>query len=137
MFNWLEGIIELLPIEGVQELAYTILVPLVREMSEEDKNIDPRLRKIALRVGESIRAKIGDDDYNILRSQIQTKFMIKRAERRKKLVMEKVLDPARAAKRAHGMKERKKTAKKRKIDVIKGRIVGKKKRKPNPNDDVF
>lgn len=123
--------------EIVNKLAYTILSPLVREMSEEDQNIDARLRKIAIRVGDTIRAKIGDDEYNILRSQIQRKLMIKRAERKKMIAMEKVSDPDRAAKRQQGIKYRKKIAKRKNFEVYKGRIAPKKKRTKFNHDDDF
>lgn len=117
-------------------MAYTILSPLVREMSEEDQNIDARLRKTALHVGDTIRAKIGDDEYNILRAQIQRKLMIKRAERKKMIAMEKVSDPERAAKRHKGIQDRKKMAKRKSFDVYKGRIAPKKKR-TKFNQDEF
>lgn len=122
----------------MQKLAYTLLTPLVREMSEEDKNIDSRLRKIATRVGDSIRGKIGDDEYNILRSQIQKKFMIKRAERRKVIAMEKISDPVRAAQRTKGIRDRKLVSKRRRIDEAKSRVAPRKKRtKFNNDEDVF
>lgn len=107
-------------------------------MSEEDKNIDSRLRKIALRVGDAIREKIGDDEYNILRAQIQKKLMIKRAERKKIIAMEKISDPVKAAQRTKGIRDRKLTAKRRRIDEFKNKIVPKKKRaKFNNNEDLF
>lgn len=123
------------PLEIVNKLAYTILSPLVREMSEEDQNIDARLRKIAIHVGDTIRAKIGDDEYNILRSQIQRKLMIKRAERKRMIAMEKVSDPERAAKRQKGIKDRKKIAKRKSFDVYKGRVAPKKQRTKFHHDD--
>lgn len=104
-------------------------------MSEEDQNIDARLRKIAIRVGDTIRAKIGDDEYNILRSQIQRKLMIKRAERKKMIAMEKVSDPERAAKRQKGIRDRKKIAKRKSFDVYKGRIAPTKKRTKFKHDE--
>lgn len=135
VFGWIEGLVELLPTTMVERLAYTILSPLVREMSEEDQNIDVRLRKIAIRVGDAVRGKIGDDEYNILRAQIQKKLMIKRAERKKILAMEKVNDPVRAAKRMQGIKDRKKLAKRRNFDVYKGRSAPRTKRMKVDRDD--
>lgn len=120
----------------VTKLAPTLLTPVVREMSEEDKNIDAKLRQLALKVGNAIRTKIGDDAYNLLRSQLQTKLMIKRAERKKLIAQVKVNDPARAAMRKHGEQQRKKVAHKRKMDVLKGRALPKKKKvKRNADDD--
>ena len=137
-FHWIEGLSELLDADIVLELSPTLLAPVVREMSDEDKNIDPTLRRIALKVGNSIKKKIGEDEYNILRTQIQTKLMIKRAQRKKEVAQEKVKDPVRAAMRKQGEKDRKKVAKKRKMDVIKGRALPKKKKlKRNADDDDF
>lgn len=132
----MESLVLLLPEETVRKLAYTLLTPLVREMSEEDKNVDSRLRKIALRVGDGIREKVGDDEYNLLRSQIQRKLMIKRAERKKVIAMEKISDPVRAAQRTKGIRDRKKIGKRRRIDEAKSRVVPKKKR-VKPNSDMF
>lgn len=129
VFNWIEGIVHLISPETVKKLSYMLLSPLVREMSEEDQNIDSRLRKIAVRVGDSIKEIIGDDEYNILRSQIQKKLMLKRAERRKTLVMEKVTNPERAANRMKSIRERKKLSKRRHTDAIKNQLVPRKKRK--------
>lgn len=107
-------------------------------MSEEDKNINAKLRKIALRVGESVRTKIGDDEYNLLRVQIQRKLMIKRAERKKLIAIEKISDPVRAAQRTKGIRDRKKVAKRRRVDEFKSRVEPKKKRfKVNGNHDMF
>lgn len=107
-------------------------------MSDDDKNIDHKLKQLALKVGNSIRNKLGEDDYNLLRSQLQTKLMIKRAERKKLTAQVKVNDPVRAALRKQGEKDRKKVAKKRKMDVLKGRALPKKKKvKRNVDDDMF
>lgn len=120
----------------ITKLAPTLLTPIVREMSDDDKNIDAKLRQLAIRVGDTIRKKIGDDTYNLLRSQLQTKLMIKRAERKKLIAQVKVNDPTRAAMRKQGEKQRKKVAHKRKMDVMKGRALPKKKKaKRNVDDD--
>lgn len=136
MFQWIEGVCTLLDEQQVQKLSYALLAPLVREMSEEDQLINPKLRKVAIRVGDSIRARIGDDDYNLLRVQIQKKLMIKRAERKKFIAMEKVSDPAKAANRTHNMRERKKIAKRKKISAIRdGTAPARKRKRPNTDDD--
>lgn len=115
------------------------MAPLVREMSEDDKNVDAKLRHLARKVGDSLRSKIGDDPYNRLCSQLQTKLMIKRAERKKLTAQVKINNPVRAAMRKQGEKNRKKTAQKRKMDVLKGRALPKKKkvRRTNDDDDMF
>lgn len=135
IFNWIEGLCELLDENQISKLSYSLLASLVREMSEEDQTINAKLRKLAIRVGDSIRARIGDDDYNLLRVQIQKKLMIKRAERKKVLAMEKVSDPAKAANRTQHIRDRKKMAKRRKITAFRDGTMVRKKRKFNADDD--
>lgn len=138
MFHWIEGITSLLPEVKIRMLAPHMLAPLVREMSEEDKNIDAKLRRLAIKVGKSIGNKIGEDIYNDLRTQIQSKLMIKRAKRKIESARIKVNEPVRAAMRKQGEQNRKKMAQKRKIDVFKGRALPKtKKIKRNHDDDLF
>lgn len=98
-------------------------------MSEEDQNIDAKLRKLAIHVGDTIRTKIGDDDYNILRAQIQKKLLIKRAERKKTIAIEKISHPVQAAMRLKGVRDRKKAAKRRNFDPLKSHTIVKKKKK--------
>ncbi|XP_031621023.1 small subunit processome component 20 homolog [Contarinia nasturtii] len=129
VFRWIEGLAALITTEQVEQLAYTLLAPLVREMSEEDQNIDARLRKLAIHVGDTIRAKIGDDEYNNLRSQIQKKLMLRRAERKKIIAIDKISHPVQAAMRIKGMRDRKKAAKRRNFDPIKSHAFMKKKKK--------
>lgn len=117
-------------------MAPILLAPLVREMSTEDKNIDPKLRQLALKVGNTVRQRYGDDAaYNAVRSQLQVRLMVKRAERRKLDTQLLVLDPQRAALRKEGAQARKKVAHKRKMDVLKGRALPKKKRTKRADDD--
>lgn len=137
IFNWIEGLTELITTEQLNSFSYTLLTPLVREMSEEDQNIDAKLRKIALRAGDSIRNKIGDDEYNLLRAQIQKRLMVRRAERKKLIAIEKISNPVRAAKRQQGIRDRKKTAKRRHMDAVKNRVAPLKKRKKNHLDDDY
>lgn len=82
-------------------------------MSEEDQNVDAKLRQKACHVGDIIRAKIGDDEYNILRAQIQKKLFIKRSERKKLIAINKISNPVQAAMRTKGIRERQKAAKRR------------------------
>lgn len=129
MFRWIEGLAALINTEQIERLGYTLLAPLVREMSEEDQNIDARLRKLACRVGDTIRAKIGDDEYNILRAQIQKKLLLKRAERKKAIAVEKIRHPVQAAMRSKGVKDRKKLAKRRHTEPLRSHFIAKKKKK--------
>lgn len=110
-------------------------------MSEEDQNVEIELRQIALRVGSKLRKRIGSDIYDKLRISVQTKLMVRRAERRKLIAQEKVNDPAMAAKRKLGTQDRKKAAKKRKTDLMRGKVADVKqklkKRKRKAEDDLF
>lgn len=131
--------VTLLKNEVVQKIAQSLLSPLVREMSEEDQNIDPQLKQLAIRVGTRVKRRIGEDEYNSLRSKIQTSLNMRRAERRKVVAQEKINDPQKAAKRKIRVQERKKESKKRRVDVIKGKAIPKKKRKrkAGEDDDIF
>ncbi|XP_034650089.1 LOW QUALITY PROTEIN: small subunit processome component 20 homolog [Drosophila subobscura] len=121
MFTLIEALSTLLSVEAITRLAPALLQSLVREMSEEDQNVDAELRQLALRVGSRLRKRIGADIYDKLRNVCQTKLMVRRAERRKAVAQEKVHDPERAAKRKAGVQERKKAAKRLKVAVIRGK----------------
>lgn len=137
----MEGFITLLDVDKLQRLGPAIISALVREMSEEDQNIDADLRQLALRVGSRLRKRIGSDVYDKLRSSAQMKLMIRRADRRKAIAQEKIHDPVRAAKRKIAMQERKKSAKKLKASVMRGKTVDLKqklkKRKRKAEDNLF
>lgn len=121
MFTLVEALSTLLSVESVTRLAPSLLQALVREMSEEDQNVDAELRQQALRVGSRLRKRIGAEVYDKLRNAVQTKLMVRRAERRKVVAQEKIHDPERAAKRKAGMQERKKAAKRLKAAVVRGK----------------
>lgn len=123
-----------MPSIALDKLAFSILSPLVREMSDEEQHTNVRLKNLAIKVGDAVRAKIGDDEYNLLRAKIQQKLMIRRAERKKVIAMEKVNDPVRAAKRQQGMRDRKKVAKRRTREAFKTTGAPMKKRKRIQND---
>lgn len=129
IFKWIEGLVALISTEQVEKFAYTLLTPLVREMSEEDQNIDARLRKLACRVGDAVRAQIGDDEYNLTRAKIQKKLLLKRAERKKSAAIEKISYPVQAAMRKKGIQDRKRLAKRKNSDPFKIHAKTKKKKK--------
>lgn len=121
--------VTLISTEQVEKFSYTLLTPLVREMSEEDQNIDARLRKLACRVGDAVRAQIGDDEYNLIRAKIQKKLLLKRAERKKSVAIEKISHPVQAAMRKKGIQDRKKLAKRKNFDPLRIHSKTKKKKK--------
>lgn len=141
LFTLIEALITLLSIESLELLGPSLLSALVREMSEEDQNIDQELRQLALRVGSRLRKRLGSDVYDKLRAGAQMKLMVRRAERKKLIAQEKIHDPVRAAKRKVAMQERKKSAKKLKTSVIRGKTADVKqklkKRKRKLEDDLF
>lgn len=140
LFTLIEGLSTLLSVDALTRLVPSLLQTLVREMSEEDQNVDPKLRQLALRVGSRLRKRIGSETYDKVRNVVQTKLMVRRAERRKDVAQEKIHDPVRAAKRKAGIKERKKTAKRQKTAVIRGKApdvkqkLKKRKRKAEMDD---
>lgn len=105
------------------------MAPLVREMSEEDQNVDARLRRLAVHVGDTIRTQIGDDEYNILRTQIQKKLLLRRAERKKLTAIDKISHPVQAAMRLKGIRDRKKLAKRKIYDPMKRHMHAKKQKR--------
>lgn len=127
--------------ETLELLGPSLLSALVREMSEEDQNIDADLRQLALRVGSRLRKRMGSDVYDKLRAAAQMRLMVRRAERKKLIAQEKIHDPVRAAKRKVAVQERKKTAKKLKASVIRGKTADVKqklkKRKRKAEEDLF
>uniref|UniRef100_A0A1I8QDT5 Uncharacterized protein n=1 Tax=Stomoxys calcitrans TaxID=35570 RepID=A0A1I8QDT5_STOCA len=141
LFNLLESFITLLYVDQLQRLAPKIISALVREMSEDDQNLDTDLHHLALRVGSRLRKRIGTDLYDKLRASAQMNLMVRRADRKKLILQEKIHDPVRAAKRKVAMKERKKSAKKLKASVMRGKAEDVKqklkKRKRKAEDSLF
>ncbi|XP_011180810.2 small subunit processome component 20 homolog [Zeugodacus cucurbitae] len=141
LFTLIEGLITLLSVETLETLAPPLLGALVREMSEEDQNVDSDLRQLALRVGSRLRKRIGSDLYDKLRTRTQTTLMRRRAERKKVLAQEKIHDPMRAAKRKAATQERKKSAKRLKANVMRGKAADTKqklkKRKRKAEEELF
>jgi len=137
----IEGFCTLLSQDAVEKLSPVLLSLLVREMSEDDQNVNATLRQQALHVGSRLRKRIGTDKYDKLRTAAQTNLMIRRAERKKVIAQEKIHDPVRAAKRKVSTQERKKVLKKQKRDVMRGKVQDVKqklkKRKRKAEDDIF
>lgn len=138
-----EGLITLLDLDSLKNIALLLLLPLIRETSDDDQNIDPDLKQAALRVTSRLRKRIGQELYDQLRTKAQLRIAAKRAERKKILAQEKIQDPVRAAKRKAAAQERKKTAKKLKTNIIRGKVadtkqkMAKRKRKADDDRDVF
>ncbi|GAB0097332.1 small subunit processome component 20 homolog [Sergentomyia squamirostris] len=133
VFQWIQGVVHLLDPATLRLVAKSLLTPLLREMSTEINNHDVGLSQAATKIVEKIKKKLNSDaEFESLINEIQLKQMQKRSERKKIIALEKVMNPARVAKRKAGQQERKKVAKKRKMDIIKGKVAPKKRKTP-PN----
>lgn len=121
--------------EEVNRIIDVILPPIVRELSTGDAATPASVAKqLAGRLGKKLRRKIGDIEYSKLVAEAQTKLNIKRAERKKLLLQEKVNNPEKAAKRKLQLKEKKKQSKKVKLEMLQGKRPRPKKRKAEDID---
>lgn len=140
-FNLIEGLITLLDEDRLKKLSSLLMPVLLREMSDEDQNIDADLKQAALRVSSLLRKRIGNLLYDYHRSRLKLNTATKRAQRKKVLALEKVRDPVRATKRKAAAQVRKKSAKKLKMNVMRGKVADVKgklrNRKRKATDDAF
>ncbi|CAH3906554.1 unnamed protein product [Pieris brassicae] len=131
---WLH-FIGLLESEDLNKVVDVILPPIVREVSTGDAATPASVAKqLAGRLGKKLRRKIGEIEYGKLAADVQTKLNIKRAERKKILLQEKVLNPEKAAKRKLQLREKKKQAKRVKLDSLHGKRTKGRKRKAEDID---
>ncbi|CAK1547347.1 unnamed protein product [Leptosia nina] len=131
---WLH-FIGLLETEDLNKIIDVILPPIVREVSTGDSATPATIGKqLASRLGKKLRRKIGEIEYGKLAAEVQTKLNIKRAERKKILLQEKVNNPEKAAKRKLQLREKKKQAKRIKLDSMHGKRPKGKKRKAEDID---
>ncbi|CAD7076634.1 unnamed protein product [Hermetia illucens] len=138
LFDWIEGMVALLDGETLLGLCPGMIASLIREISEDDVNVDTKIKQKAIKITNKIRKKIGDENYDKIRLASQTKLLMKRAARKKELAQEKILDPVRSAKRKSSQQERKKAAKRRKIDEARGKSgILRKKKKRMISEDIF
>lgn len=94
----MESLIQMLDGSTLQILTKSIFLPIVREISEDTHTEDTALRNQATRLSNLIRKHIGFDTCDKLRTKIQTKLMIRRANRKKILKQKKVTDFIKALK---------------------------------------
>ncbi|KYN12679.1 Small subunit processome component 20 like protein [Trachymyrmex cornetzi] len=135
MFKFIAGVVTTVPIEYLNAILFNIMSPLVREMTTtEDTNVE--LRQLAKEVATIIKKSIGNEEYIKLLNQVQQKLDIKKAERRKVRAQQFVTDPDLAAKRKLAKQQKKKEAKKRKLDSLKGNKIAKKRKKKVELDDL-
>lgn len=106
----------------VVSLAPSILSPVTRELSDQD-HLDKAVKQILIRLGNRVKSKIGSEKYDEIRLRMQTKILEKRSVRQRAVAVEKINNPVQAAKRKLAVKNRKKEAKKQKLETM--RTIGK------------
>ncbi|KAL0099682.1 hypothetical protein PUN28_019823 [Cardiocondyla obscurior] len=134
-FKFIAGIVTAVPMEYLNSILFNLMSPLVREMTTtEEANVE--LRRLAKEVAAMIKKSIGNEEYVKILNRVQQKLDIKKAERRKVRVQQFVTDPELAAKRKIAKQQKKKEAKKRKLDTLKGRKIIKKRKKKELDNDL-
>ncbi|XP_013199858.2 small subunit processome component 20 homolog [Amyelois transitella] len=135
IFTMWMHLISSLETEVLHKIIDVILPPLVRELSTGDPLSPASVAKqLASRLGKKLRRKIGDLEYSKMVADVQTRLNIRRAERKKLLLQEKVNNPEKAAKRKLQLKEKKKQSKKMKLEMLHGKRPRPKKRKAEEID---
>ncbi|XP_043248533.1 small subunit processome component 20 homolog [Colletes gigas] len=135
-FKWTAGAVATIPMECLNAVLFNIMSPIAREMSStEESNV--ALRRLAKEAAVMIKKRLGNEEYTRLLSRVQQKLDIKKAERRKSRTQQFVTDPELAAKRKIARQQKKKEARKRKMDVMKGKKVTKKRRKKEVDLDII
>ncbi|XP_015126374.1 small subunit processome component 20 homolog [Diachasma alloeum] len=120
-FKWTAGVVTTIPIEPyLKPILFQLMSPLVREMMTTEESNAP-LRQLSKEVGRMIKKRIDDDEYAKLLARVQQKLDVKRAERKKTLTQQYVIDPELAAKKKIAKQLKKKEAKKRKRTEIQGK----------------
>lgn len=117
MFQWMEAVVELLDESSVVTIAPSVLSPVTRELSDKD-HLDDQLKRIVMRLGNLVKSKIGNEKYDEIYLHMQSKVHEKRVARLRAISATKVSNPVQAAKRKMAVKQRKKEAKKQKLDII-------------------
>ncbi|XP_041978665.1 small subunit processome component 20 homolog [Aricia agestis] len=133
IFTMWQHVISSFETADIQRVVDVILPPIVRELSTGEGAASPA-KQLAGRLGKKLRRKLGDIEFSKMAADVQTKLNIRRAERKKVLLQEKVNNPEKAAKRKLQLKEKKKVAKKIKLEMMHGKRPRPKKRKAEDID---
>ncbi|XP_072743036.1 small subunit processome component 20 homolog [Anoplolepis gracilipes] len=135
VFKFIAGVVTTIPMEYLNTVLFSIMSPLVREITIiEEANVE--LRRLAKEVVTMIKKSIGNEEYTKLLNRVQQKLDIKKAERRKVRTQQFVINPDLAAKCKLARQQKKKESKKRKMENIKGNKIVKKRRKKVDLDDL-
>lgn len=129
IFEHFNALIDIIDQKVLAKLASSILTPMLRELAEGEHGIDD-LKAVASQVGSRIKSKIGLQEYDKVRLELQSKMLRKRVDRRKALAQEKITNPAKAATRTIVKQLKKQDMKKRRREHIQeGIILPRKKRR--------
>ncbi|XP_031840626.2 small subunit processome component 20 homolog [Nomia melanderi] len=134
-FKWVAGVVATIPIEELEPVLFSIMSPIVREMSTTEEHNAP-LRRLAKEAATMIKKRT-NERYTTLLSRVQQKLDIKKTERRKTRTQQFVTDPELAAKRKIAKQQKKKEARKRKSSTIRGKKVVKKRPKKEVDLDII
>lgn len=137
IFNWIEGLVNVLEKPLVAVLAPLLLATVMREVSPDNNNTHTELKRLANKIIAKMRKAAGDAELNGVLNKLQQRQMQKRAERKTKEALEKIQNPEKAVKRRVSQQHSKKMAKKRKMDIIKGKLAGPRKRKFRETNEDF
>lgn len=129
IFEYFNSLLDFIDQKVLAKLASSFLTPMLREMAEGEHGIDD-LKQVASQVGNRIKSKIGLQEYDKVRLELQSKMLRKRVDRRKSLAQEKINNPAKAATRTIVKQLKKQEVKKRRREHIQeGIILPRKKRR--------
>uniref|UniRef100_A0A6P7FQB3 Small subunit processome component 20 homolog n=1 Tax=Diabrotica virgifera virgifera TaxID=50390 RepID=A0A6P7FQB3_DIAVI len=119
VFKWIAGVAAAVETENVLPILHHLVAPLVRELATTEEKNAP-LRHLSKEVSNLIKAKVGVEKYTETITKQQQHLSIKRAERKRSRTQLAVTDPESFAKKKIKRHEKKKDAKKRKIESLKG-----------------
>ncbi|GLV33838.1 uncharacterized protein CBL_11277 [Carabus blaptoides fortunei] len=136
VFKWIAGVISTTDGDKVHQVIHHLLAPLVREMGTTEESNAP-LRHLAKEVGGLLKRKVGTDVYLSTMSKLQMQLNVRRAERKRERLQLAVTNPDIAAQKKIKLQVKKKDAKKRKIEMLKGKKCLKKRRKNVDLDEIM
>ncbi|XP_012286717.1 small subunit processome component 20 homolog [Orussus abietinus] len=136
VFKLFAGMVTAIPMEYLEPVLLHVMSPLVREISTTEESNAP-LRHLAKDAARMIKKKLDAEEYTRLLRKVQQRLDMRRAERKRTRTQQFVTDPELAAKRKIARQQKKKEAKKRKMDVMKGKKTPRKKPKKEVNLEEF
>lgn len=128
VFCYFNSLLDIVDIKVLRQLASSLLTPMLREMVEGEHGIE-ELKVTAKQAADRIKSKIGLQEFDKIRLELQSKMLRKRVDRRKDLAQEKINNPAKAATRTIAKQLKKSDSRKRKIQHIQEGIILPRKKK--------